>query len=95
MSPFEAVMLVCFGAAWPFSIYRSLTSRSTNGKSLAFMLVLLAGYVAGIMNKFATGMDPVVWLYVANFLMVGFDACLWMRNRRLEARAEQAHASAA
>ena len=27
MSPFEIIMLACFGAAWPASIYKSYKSR--------------------------------------------------------------------
>jgi len=44
MSPFEAGMLICFGASWPLDIYKSLKSRSTAGKSVMFMFVLCVGY---------------------------------------------------
>ena len=37
---FELVMLVCFGLSWPISVYKSLTSRSTQGKSIVFMVML-------------------------------------------------------
>ena len=84
MSPLEAVMLICFGAAWPFSIYRSATSKSTNGKSLAFLLVLILGYLAGILNKIYFNYDVVLYLYILNLIMVSTDALLWLRNRRLE-----------
>lgn len=94
MSPLEALMLICFGAAWPFSIYRSLRSRSTNGKSLLFMLVLILGYLAGIANKLANGADLVLWLYVLNLIMVSTDAGLWIRNRRREQHAQQGTACA-
>jgi hypothetical protein len=40
-------MLVCFGAAWPASIYRSWTSRTVAGKSLVFLIIVFAGYIAG------------------------------------------------
>lgn len=89
MSPLEAVMLVCFGAAWPFSIRRSVSSKSTKGKSLFFMAVLLVGYAAGIANKLVNGYDVVLWLYVLNFVMVGADACLWLHYRRKEKQAER------
>ena len=32
MSIYEIIMLICFGAAWPFSIYKSLKSKSTKEK---------------------------------------------------------------
>ena len=43
MSIFEIIMLVCFGAAWPFSIYRSYKSRENSGKSIAFLIVVFIG----------------------------------------------------
>lgn len=77
-------MLVCFGAAWPFSIYRSATSKSTSGKSIVFLLVLILGYIAGILNKILYDFDIVLFLYILNLLMVSTDALLWLRNRKLE-----------
>ncbi len=86
-SIYEAVMLLCFGAAWPFSIAKSWRSRSSKGKSAIFLVIILVGYAAGILNKVTQGQhrDPVLALYVVNFLMVGIDAALFFRNRRLEA----------
>lgn len=84
MSPLEAIMLICFGTAWPFSIMRSFKSRSTNGKSLLFLLVLIMGYIAGIANKILYSYDIVLYLYILNLLMVSCDAVLWIRNRKIE-----------
>jgi hypothetical protein len=84
MSIFEILMLVCFGAAWPFSIHRSWTSGRTNGKSVGFLIIILVGYAAGIANKLFYRFDGVIYLYVLNFLMVGFDTILWFRNRKRE-----------
>ncbi|HIY22115.1 MAG TPA: hypothetical protein H9841_09470 [Candidatus Flavonifractor merdigallinarum] len=84
MSGLEALMLLCFGAAWPFSIARSWTSRSTQGKSLFFLLVLILGYLAGIANKLLYNFDAVLFLYLINVVMVSADALLWLRNRRYE-----------
>ncbi len=84
MSVFEVIMLLCFGAAWPFSIARSLKSRSTGGKSLVFLLIVIAGYAAGIVHKVLYSKDFVLWMYAFNMLMVATDAALWLRNRRLE-----------
>ncbi len=71
MSIFEIIMLICFGAAWPFSIYRSAKARSTKGKSLLFMLVVATGYVAGIANKLVYNFDGVVYLYVLDLVLDG------------------------
>ena len=84
MSIFEIVMLLCFGFAWPLSIYRSYTSRSTGGKSFFFLLVIIVGYIAGIMNKIYYRFDNVVYLYALNMFMVAIDAVLWLRNKKLE-----------
>jgi hypothetical protein len=73
-------MLLCFGAAWPFSIYRSYKSRSTKGKSLVFLIILLAGYVAGIINKLVNYADIVIVFYCINLIMVLIDMGLYIRN---------------
>lgn len=83
MSIFEIVMLICFGAAWPLSIYKSYTSRSTEGKSVAFLIVILVGYVAGMMHKIFYQYDAVVYLYLLNFMMVLADLLIYFRNSRI------------
>lgn len=84
MSIFEIGMLVCFGIAWPFSILRSIRSKSTGGKSVGFLFVILAGYVSGIANKLFFRFDNVIYLYILNFAMVLIDTVLWFRNKRRE-----------
>lgn len=84
MSILEAIMLICFGAAWPFSIAKSIKSKSTNGKSLLFLVVLILGYIAGIANKLLNNNDIVLYLYILNLLMVSMDAILWIRNKKIE-----------
>jgi dolichyl-phosphate-mannose--protein O-mannosyl transferase len=90
MSVFEVAMLLCFGAAWPFSIYKSWKSRRTGGKSVVFLFIVISGYAFGILNKVFHAFDAVVSLYALNALMVSIDAVLWFRNRRLERRADGA-----
>ncbi len=84
MSFFEMTMLLCFGMAWPTSIYKSIKSKSTKGKSVNFLFIILAGYLAGILHKLFYNLDFVIVLYVINFLMVLTDIILYYRNRRLE-----------
>ncbi|MBN2511241.1 MAG: hypothetical protein JXB03_13255 [Spirochaetales bacterium] len=83
MSVFEIGMLLCFGAAWPFSIYKSWKSRQTAGKSILFLCVVFAGYLSGIMHKLFFAFDGVVYLYCLNALMVGTDIGLYIRNRTM------------
>lgn len=86
MSIFEMIMLICFGAAWPLSIYKSYTSRSIAGKSVFFLVVIMFGYVAGIMNKLFYNYDWVIYLYILNLGMVFTDTMLYFRNLKLSKR---------
>ena len=82
MSPFEALMLICFGAAWPFSIYKSWQTGSNEGKSLLFLVVIFTGYVSGLTHKLVYNWDAVAFLYGLNGLMVFTDLMLYVRNSR-------------
>ncbi len=84
MSPFEIIMLVCFGAAWPCALHKSYVSRSVKGKSFAFLIVVIIGYISGILHKVFYNPDKVIYLYVVNMLMVASDAVLYIRNAKLE-----------
>ena len=78
-------MLVCFGISWPFNIAKSLSSRTAKGKSVAFELLIIAGYLCGLVGKFILGnLSYVVFFYIADILMVAADLVLTLRNRRLD-----------
>jgi len=83
LSVFEITMLLCFGFAWPFSIYKSYRSRTNSGKSVVFLYIVLAGYAAGVMHKIFYNFDLVIILYAVNGFMVFVDILLYYRNRRL------------
>jgi len=96
MNIFESIMLICFGFAWPISIYKSLVSKKTAGKSLLFLVVLQIGYVAGILFKLTeywgnlkTNPNETIsinlYLYILNFVMITIDELLFLRNRKIEA----------
>lgn len=88
----EVIMIVSFGASWPLNVIKSYKARTTKGKSLAFLCLILFGYVAGIISKLLneaymmsfSSKWYVLFFYVLNFLMVGADLCLYFRNYRLE-----------
>ncbi|MBQ9750227.1 MAG: hypothetical protein IJV87_06570 [Clostridia bacterium] len=93
MSDFlEIVMIVSFGVSWPMNVIKSYKERTTKGKSLAFILLILFGYVAGITSKFVNESYManigqkwyVLFFYVLNFIMVSADLCLYVRNYRLD-----------
>lgn len=82
----ETIMLICFGAAWPFSIVKSWKARTAQGKSLGFLLVILVGYIAGIAKVILSdGFGGFLLIpYSINFAMVVCDICLYFRNFRLD-----------
>ena len=84
MSPFEIAFLICFGAAWPASIYKSVKSRTSKGKSLFFLCLILTGYGMGILHKIFYNPDGVIMLYIFNFSMVLTDILLFFRNKRID-----------
>ncbi len=95
---FEILMIVSFGASWPLNVMKSWKARTAKGKSLPFLLLILFGYVAGIISKFVNEAYMaqigekwyVLFFYVLNFIMVATDLCLYFRNRKLDAAAEEA-----
>jgi hypothetical protein len=97
MNIFESIMLVCFGFAWPVSIYKSFVSKKTAGKSLLFLIVLQIGYVAGVLFKLTEYWANIktnpgekisinLYLYVLNFIMISIDELIFVRNLRIEKR---------
>ena len=78
---FEAIMLLCFAAGWPFSIAKTLRTRQVAGKSPVFLAVVEAGYIAGILYKLTGTPDPVLGFYIFNSLLVAVDLSLYIRYR--------------
>ena len=98
MSEFlEIVMILSFGASWPFNVVKSYRARTAKGKSPVFLALILIGYVAGIavklmsetyMAEFSTKWYVLIF-YVLNFVMVAIDLGIYVRNRRLDRRKEK------
>lgn len=88
MSIFEAVMIISFGVAWPTSLIKSWKSRTAKGKSLPFMLIIVLGYLSGIVNKIIYSRDIIIIFYVINLLMVLADVVLYFRNRKIDIAAD-------
>ncbi len=88
----EILMIVSFGASWPLNVIKSYKARTTKGKSLAFLYLIFFGYIAGIASKLVNEAYMaqiaqkwyVLFFYVLNFVMVGFDLILYYRNRQLD-----------
>ena len=93
----EIMMILSFGASWPLNVLKSWRARSTKGKSLAFLLLIFFGYIAGIASKFTSESYMaqfaekwyVLFFYFLNLVMVGFDLLLYIRNYRLDKQNEK------
>lgn len=75
-------MLLCFGAAWPINIAKTLKNRSAKGKSGLFLIVLIIGYIAGILHKLLFSRDIVMVLYIINLIMVAMDFALYLYYKK-------------
>lgn len=91
---FEIIMVVSFGASWPFNVMKSYRARTTKGKSLLFLLLIFFGYIAGIISKLINTQYMenfqdkwyVLFFYCLNLLMVGADLVLYFRNLKIDKR---------
>jgi hypothetical protein len=88
----EVIMIVCFGASWPFNVIKSYKARTAKGKSPVFLCLIIIGYIAGIASKFLNEAYMVsinekwyvLFFYVLNLIMVGADLLLYIRNYRID-----------
>ena len=94
----EVLMIILFGASWPFNVIKSYKARTTKGKSLLFLILIFTGYVAGVISKILT-FDPTIWIkwlslcvYILNLIMVGSDLVLYVRNYKLDKEREAENA---
>ena len=93
----EIIMIVSFGASWPFNVIKSIKTKSTKGKSLLFLCLIFFGYIAGIASKFMNADYMahfaskwyVLFFYILNLVMVGADLVLYYINRRRELKEEK------
>ena len=93
----EIIMILSFGASWPLNVMKSYKARTAKGKSVAFLCLILFGYVAGICSKFTNEAYManfaskwyVLFFYFLNFAMVSLDLILYFRNKKLDKLAEK------
>lgn len=82
----EILMIVCFGFSWPMNVVKSYKARTTKGKSLGFLMMIIIGYLCGIASKIISGSYKwyVMFFYVLNLFMVSLDVAMYARNYRLD-----------
>ena len=96
----EAIMLLCFGVAWPVANLRMLRSRRADGKGMAFTVIILIGYAVGATAKWTTvgpgqQIPGLFWLYTLNGASVLLNLLLqWHFSRRFARAAARAPAPA-
>ena len=85
MQIFEFIMLACFGLSWPISVYKSIKSKSTQGKSIVFIIAIIIGYISGIIGKIVNNqLTYVLIIYCFNLIVVSVDFALFFINRKNE-----------
>lgn len=81
----EASMLICFGFSWPLNVIKAYKARTAKGSSLAFIILIISGYVAGISAKFINHqINYVLGVYFLNLLIVSANVAVYVRNRSLD-----------
>ena len=81
----ETVMLVCFGFSWPLNVMKAYKAKTAKGTSLPFILLIVAGYVAGITAKVITDqINYVLIAYIVNLAIVSLNIVIYFRNVSLD-----------
>ena len=91
----EIAMLCLFGCSWPFNIAKALRAKTAKGKSVGFELLVIIGYIIGLIGKLyayrQTGnLAYSTWFYIADILMVSVDLALYCVNTRRDRAAQTA-----
>lgn len=81
----ETVMLVCFGFSWPLNVMKAYKAKTAKGTSLPFVLLIVAGYIAGITAKVITDqINYVLIAYIVNLAIVSLNIVIYFRNVSLD-----------
>jgi len=84
----ETIMLVCFGFSWPMNLIKAYKARTAHSTSLPFILLIIAGYIAGISAKIALGnINYVLAAYLLNLAIVSLNLVVYFRNITLDKKA--------
>ena len=82
---FEALMLLCFGFSWPLNVVKAYKARTAKGTSLPFIVLIITGYVAGIVAKLINHqINYVLAVYFLNLAIVVSNLVVYFRNTALD-----------
>ena len=88
----ETFMLICFGFSWPLSVIKNIKAKTAKSMSLPFILLILSGYIAGIIGKIISGsVSYVLIVYVFNLLSVSLNLIIYFVNLRHDLLAAKTH----
>ena len=80
-SVLETIMLICFGFSCPLNLIKTYKSKTSKSTSLAFILLIIAGYIAGITAKIVTHqINYVLIAYLLNLAIVLMNLIVYFRN---------------
>ncbi|MBO5081852.1 MAG: hypothetical protein J6C06_04520 [Lachnospiraceae bacterium] len=81
----ETIMLICFGFSWPLNVIKAYKAKTAKGTSLPFILLIIAGYIAGISAKLVTHQfNYVLIAYIVNLAIVSANVIIYFRNVSLD-----------
>ncbi|MCR5046687.1 MAG: SGNH/GDSL hydrolase family protein [Treponema sp.] len=82
---FECCMLLCFGFSWPLNVIKAYKARTAKGTSLAFITLIITGYLAGIAAKIINAQfNYVLAVYFLNLAIVFCNVIVYARNKSLD-----------
>ena len=86
----EAGMLVCFGFSWPLNVVKAYRAKTARGTSLAFIILIITGYIAGISAKIINNQfNYVLGVYFLNLAIVSANVFVYIRNKRLDKKSSE------
>lgn len=86
----ESTMLICFGLSWPMNLAKNIKAKSAKTMSLQFILLIIAGYIAGICAKFYNHkFNYVLVVYLLNLIVVSANLVVYFVNRHYDRQAQK------
>lgn len=81
----ETIMLICFGLSWPVSLVKNIRSKTAKTMNLQFTILIIVGYVAGILAKYIGGQFNFVFImYLLNLAIVSCNVVVYFINKRYD-----------
>lgn len=81
----ESAMLVCFGLSWPINLAKNVKAKTAKSMSLQFILLIIAGYLAGISAKiYNHKLNYVLIVYFLNLMIVSGNLIVYFINLRYD-----------